>query len=284
MGNSGLTHLTSDANATLGAYIGMAMPVLLPEEEWDVSAEATTVKRKWVVEMTKVRSGSGVPNYSVFPAIDEPCPSQSWLAVKSYRVTQKGGNGRLAVVEQVCEKVDAAPLPDPGDPDATPIDPDLPGGSVNPDQVPDDVTILQGSTQTVDIRRHPLFTTPNATSWGSNRMIDFWDMELGEFSFQFKDLTNAANANAQADLEGLTHYLVPGLTVRQRTFSLSEPSAATFFASLGSLSIPPGIGASGANNWLIVTGAREQINGVWMLEYVYLYSGKAWPSWLNGSF
>jgi hypothetical protein len=274
-------HLTAAASVTLGAYVGKALPILLPDEEWDVSASATTLTRRWVVARSRVGAGSGVPNYAgVFPAIDEECPDHDWMKVARYRVRQNERNGKLCVVEQVCEKVSASLAPDPGDPDAPP--PSVGGGgSLNPTQVPANETILQGSTSQADIRRHPLFRVSNA-GWGSRSMADFWDPELGEFSFAGLDLSDAGNAAAVDDLAGLSHYLVASMTVRTRTYSLSEPGTGTFYDLLGTFAVPSGVGYSGVDErWLVLTGTREQVNGVWMLEFVYLYSEKPWPAWLQ---
>ena len=282
MPNYGLDHLKSVVDPYVGAYEGHALPILLPEDVWSVSAERTTLTRQWVVAMSRVRSGSGVPNYAgVFPGVGEECPDHSWMSVESYRVRQKTSNGKLAIVEQVCVKAANQPAPVPGDPDADPPQLGDPGYTVDPDQLPPDELVIQGATQQIDIRRHHLFETNNV-AWGTLAMRDFWDAERGEFNFENLDLTVGTNAVAMRELNGLTHFLVGGFTARTRTYSLNEPAEATFFGVLGTFAVPAGITYTGdPENWMIIGGTREERNGIWVLELVYLYSEKAWPDWLE---
>jgi len=275
----GLTHLKSDATAYLGALTGKALPILLPADVWDISAEATTLTRQWVVAMTRVRSGSGIPNYAVFGRIGDACPDHNWMTVERYKVRQKSANGKLAVVEQMCKKSANSPAPVYSDPDADPPQEGAPGFTVDPNQKPPDELVLQGAVQQLDIRHHHLFSTANA-AWGNLAMADFWDAERGGFNFNIDP--TPGNSTAIKDLNGLEYFLVGGLTVRSRVYFLSEPPAADFYAALGTFSVPPGVAYTGPKkNWMVMSGTREELNGIWSVELIYLYSEKAWPPWLE---
>jgi hypothetical protein len=230
---------------------GALLPLDPPRDQWSGDGTTQTVTRTRIIAYDR----SGGTWRASIPSIGTAHPNYAWMKFRSYSLRERsGGTAEL----QLNYVQDGQPV----------------GG--DPPPLPPDQTSEQNAALEIDIRQHPKWETVNS-AWGGKSMSEFWDPVSESFPAVEPEGGWPSGDPTPADLRGLRSYIVGSFQVVITTYSFTQPASVSGF--VGRRAVPAGQSGS-ADNWLIISGNRQNLGGYWSRSLVYQYTERGLATFL----